>query len=344
MITSYNRAYITQAIRSVLAQDPGPDRMQIEVVDDHSTQLDIESLVKEAGQGRVSFHRNPQNVGLIPNWNVCLQRARGQWVHILHDDDLVYDGFYNAMEAAITAAPSIGAAFCAARLIDAQGRQVAAHRFERPNPGIFPDLFRRFLIGNAIQFAAVVVRRDAYAQVGPFDNALDYVADWDMWMRIAARFPVWYEPQTLAAYRQHAGSETAAIVRSGRERRGYTAAADRWLQYAGQTPENIGLHQYQKAIFAIEGLHLAAASFARGDSYAGIHQFRAALDCSMTPAVLKRARDFLPYLLAYAPLDLARNQSLLASLQSPANRQFAQSGDPEAWRQLLDFMAQNSPA
>jgi GT2 family glycosyltransferase len=328
MITSYNRPYVVEALRSVLAQDPGPEKMHIEVVDDHSTALDIESLIHQEvpqANDRVAFHRNDHNLGIYENWNNCIQRAKGRWLHILHDDDLVYPDFYRAMEAAAAAAPTIAAAFCATRFIDDHGRPFAPHRLERPRPGIFPDLFQRLLHGNAIQFASIVVRHDIYDAVGGVDPSIDYVADWDMWMRIAAKYPVWYEPQTLAAYRMHAGSETSSLIRSGRERRGFAAAADRWLHYAGSTPENQAAHARQKEIVALEGLNLAAASFARNDFWAGAHQLKAALDCSAAPAVL---REITPFVNRW-------------------NAHLAKNSDPEilhCWQQITAILASKKPS
>src|SRR5471032_702764 len=76
MIPTFNCAkYLWQTLESVLAQDPGTDQMQIEVVDDCSTKDDPEALVREIGQGRVAFHRKPQNEGAIRNFNTCIQRS-----------------------------------------------------------------------------------------------------------------------------------------------------------------------------------------------------------------------------------------------------------------------------
>jgi GT2 family glycosyltransferase len=44
--------HLADAIASVLEQDPGPERMQIEVVDDCSTHGDPEKLVAQVGDGR----------------------------------------------------------------------------------------------------------------------------------------------------------------------------------------------------------------------------------------------------------------------------------------------------
>jgi glycosyltransferase involved in cell wall biosynthesis len=54
MIPAYNsvREYLVEALESVLSQDAGPDKMQIEVVDDCSADLeyDLDALVQEIGK------------------------------------------------------------------------------------------------------------------------------------------------------------------------------------------------------------------------------------------------------------------------------------------------------
>src|SRR5215204_402078 len=88
MIPSYNCARsLPETLESVLLQDPGPRAMQIEVVDDCSTEGDPEALVMELGRGRVSYFRQPENIGHSRNFNTCLQRSRGHLVHLLHGDD-----------------------------------------------------------------------------------------------------------------------------------------------------------------------------------------------------------------------------------------------------------------
>src|SRR4051794_29434054 len=100
MIPAYNpRAdHLEQALRSVLIQDPGPERMQIEVVDDCSPEVDVAALVKRIAGEQVAFSRNDRNLGLARGWNSCVSRSRGDWVHILHQDDYVLPGFYQLHE------------------------------------------------------------------------------------------------------------------------------------------------------------------------------------------------------------------------------------------------------
>src|SRR5258707_3956554 len=112
MIPAYNCTnYLREALSSVLAQDPGEDKMQIEVVDDCSTDADVRALVMQLGEGTVSYYRQSRNVGSLRNFETCLNRSTGQWVHLLHGDDLVKPGFYKEIETLFSQFPEAGAAF-----------------------------------------------------------------------------------------------------------------------------------------------------------------------------------------------------------------------------------------
>src|SRR5690554_4625162 len=100
MIPSYNCiSYLRDAINSVLVQAPSAEGMQIEVIDDCSTDGDIEALVNELGEGRVGFFRQPKNVGSLRNFATCINRAKGRLIHILHGDDTVKPGFYQEINS-----------------------------------------------------------------------------------------------------------------------------------------------------------------------------------------------------------------------------------------------------
>src|SRR5579859_5778844 len=112
MIPTYNCThYLREALSSVLAQDPGPDKMQIIVVDDCSTDADVCAVVQELGKGRVGYFRQERNVGSLRNFETCLNLSTGEWIHLLHGDDLVKPGFYDEIESLFRQFPEAGAAF-----------------------------------------------------------------------------------------------------------------------------------------------------------------------------------------------------------------------------------------
>jgi cellulose synthase/poly-beta-1,6-N-acetylglucosamine synthase-like glycosyltransferase len=214
MIPTYNcAAYLRQTLESILEQDPGPDAMQIEVVDDWSTD-DPQAVVDELAPSRVGFHRQPENVGAVRNFNTCLLRARGELVHLLHGDDWVRDGFYETM-ARPFANPEIGAAFCRYVAADDSGNWQKIASLEQPIAGILPDWLAQIAEGQRLQTPCMVVRRAVYEAVGGFDARLEYAEDWEMWVRIAARYAVWYEPEPLAVYRVHTSSLSGQMLRTG---------------------------------------------------------------------------------------------------------------------------------
>ena len=58
MIPTYNPQphYLEETLRGILLQDPGPEQMQIEVVDDGSANNTASEVVYRIGAGRVAFH------------------------------------------------------------------------------------------------------------------------------------------------------------------------------------------------------------------------------------------------------------------------------------------------
>lgn len=216
MIPTYNgNHYLKQTLQSVLEQDPGVDLMQIEIVDDCSPKEDPETILKEIGTDRVNLYRQPQNVGQIVNWNTCIQRAHGHWIHILHQDDIVMPEFYKRLRTLLEEEPTVGAAFCRYAYIDEDSNQKYLSRLERKTSGILTDWLNLIAVNQRIQFPSIVVKRETYEQLGGFCPDAFSAADWEMWKRIAANYSILFEPQVLAYFRLHSTSESSRLIKSG---------------------------------------------------------------------------------------------------------------------------------
>ena len=211
MIPTYNCAgYLRETLASVLAQDPGPDEMQIEIVDDCSTKDDPEAVVRELGRGRVVFYRNPRNLGPTQTFNVCVERARGHWVHILHGDDAVLPGLYEECRRAIATRPDLVMVAGPLVMIDETGRWVAVIGPRGPElGGVFEDFLRAEAAEQLLQYAGTVVRREAYERVGGFCTVFGHTQDMDMWFRIGECGPVWCTRRPYGLFRVHVASDTS---------------------------------------------------------------------------------------------------------------------------------------
>ena len=266
--------------------------MQIEVVDDRSTQNDPEELVRKIGQGRVSFYRHPKNLGLIGNWNACIDRARGHLVHILHQDDVVKFGFYRRLQAAFEQESTIGAAFCRYFYMDEKGRERDLSPLERETPGVIPNWIERIAVTQRIECPSIVVKREAYEKLGGFCREAHYAADWEMWKRIAAHYSVWYEPELLACYRSHSSSETSRLIKSGANIADTLKAIEISQSYLPVTIST-ELSNQARENCAFKALHIARQMLSKGDVDAAIAQIREGIKSSQSSNTIISMLDLL---------------------------------------------------
>ena len=301
MIPTYNCAgYLRETLRSVLAAIPADRAAQIEVIDDCSTRDDPAAAVAECGDARVRFLRQASNVGPQANFTTCIQRAHGEWVHILHGDDLVAPGFYDRLETGLRSHPDAVAAFCRTINIDAGGRRIDLSELETEHPGMHPDLIGRLGICNVIMFPSMVVKRDTYQRVGGFHPALFHAADWDMWKRVALAGPVWYEPAPLAMYRLHAQSDTSALMRSGANIADARAAIEVARRYL-PVPIREDLTKKARLYHARYALELAEEMLTRRSWRSAAAQIREAFRCSSSLPIFHAAAGLAARALA-API------------------------------------------
>lgn len=288
MIPTYNCAvYLGETLASVLRQDPGPELMQLEVIDDHSTKDDPEAVVAQLGNGRVAFYRQPYNVGHAENFATCLRRSRGKLIHLLHGDDCVREGFYRTMERAFETHPEIGAGFCRQIFIDDDGQWKSISPLEQKESAVLRNWLERLASEQRIMTPSIVVRREVYEAVGGFDSRLVCSEDWEMWVRIAAHYPIWYEAEPLAMYRMHSHSNTGRHVRAGEDIFFTCKAIDQFKHYL--PPEMVErVSRKAKETTALSALDTAYALCSSRDFVATKAQICEALSCSRSSKVVAK--------------------------------------------------------
>lgn len=287
MIPTYNGTkYLEKTLRSVLEQAPGADEMQIEVVDDCSTKDDPEPLVRKIGKGRISFFRQPRNLGLLANWDDCIRRARGHWIHILHQDDLILPGFYDRLRQGIEENPNVGAAFCRYIYIDDEGDWQSLSEIERRTPGILSNWIEKIATIQRVQFPSIAVKRSTYEKLGGFCPQARSAADWEMWKRIAAHYQIWYEPQLLACFRLHSSSTSSGLIRRGENITDTCRAIDISQSYLPKANAR-ELSNAARKNYGFHALTEARQMLAQNNIDGAIAQLRAGLSCSRSLDVTK---------------------------------------------------------
>ncbi len=214
-IPAYNCSqFLPQALLSVLENVLPEAEMEIEVVDDASTDADIFSMVERIGKGRIKYFRQEQNVGSLRNFETCINRSTGILVHLLHGDDKVKPGYYKIINALFDEYPHAGAAFCRYSYINEQSEFLYYEKPEAEKDGILKNWQERIAVRNTVQYCALTLKREVYEKLGAF-YGVTYGEDWEMWVRMAKCYPVAYTTMILAEYRKHGNSITGQKFLNG---------------------------------------------------------------------------------------------------------------------------------
>ncbi len=108
LMPTYNRREVLPvALRSVLAQ--GLADWELLVINDGGE--DVGDLITAAGDERIIYHHRPENRGKAACLNFGLERARGDYIAYLDDDDLWYPNHLAALVGALDERPDVGVAY-----------------------------------------------------------------------------------------------------------------------------------------------------------------------------------------------------------------------------------------
>lgn len=232
IIPAYNPGkFLYDALDSVTSQYSDKEKMDICVVDDCSDKVDIYEFIKKYGNERVRVYRNPFNLGHSKNYTNCVKNAKGKLIHFLHQDDKVKAGFYKKFEEIFEKYPEAGAAFCRQEYINEKNEFLFNSAIEQEDTGPLDNALIKLAETQKVQYCSMVVKRGTYETVGGFMDRNIGCEDWEMWVRIASKFEIIYEPEALAVYRIHSKSMTGKDMKSGKDMRDLREAISIFSQY-----------------------------------------------------------------------------------------------------------------
>ncbi len=195
VVVCYNQArYLGDALASVLGQTWGD--LEVVVVDDGSAD-DTAAVVRRFPEAR---YVHQPNRGLAAARNTGLRHTTGQYVLFLDADDRLLPRAVEAGLDCFRAQPECGFVFGAYRNIRSDGSPAAT---DPPEP-VDQDHYWRLLQGNVIgMHGAVLYKREALEAAGGFDETLRACEDYDLYLRLARKWPVRRHLEVAAEYRQH---------------------------------------------------------------------------------------------------------------------------------------------
>jgi glycosyltransferase involved in cell wall biosynthesis len=182
IIPTYNRArIIEEAVDSVLAQDY--KGFELIVVDDGSTDNTSEVLARYEDDIRMIFQMNK---GVSAARNRGIAEAAGKLIAFLDSDDLWLPQKLSTQVEFFRQRPD--ALICQTEEVWVRNgvRVNPKQRHKKPSGMIFKPSLELCLVSPS----AVMIRRELLDTVGNFDETLPACEDYDLWLRISCRFPV----------------------------------------------------------------------------------------------------------------------------------------------------------
>lgn len=202
IIPTYRRQdLLLEALSSAFNQN-FKETYEVLVVDNHfESDIDevlkfVQKCLKRKENVLFNYYKNRSNIGMFNNWNAGVSKAKGQYVTILHDDDLLFQGFLLECFEVLSSEPDFAG-------VAANHEVQFLKKTDAPKTNKFRKLFKhldeklfwlppegqmfanRFLIHHRIHGTlGVLIRKATIVEHGGFDQDLAPTADFVFWERL----------------------------------------------------------------------------------------------------------------------------------------------------------------
>ena len=196
IIPTYNRAYcIERAVNSALSQTYHD--YEIIVIDDGSTDTTRDILKKY--DHRITHIYQP-NRGISNARNHGIRLSKGKYIAFLDSDDTWIPEKLAIQVKLLEDDSKLGIVCSKMIILDNLGNECGIKPEDRTGNN-FKELIE---IGGDLPTSSVMTRRECFDKVGMFDESLAMMEDFEMWVRIASQYDIYFfNEKILAYYYQH---------------------------------------------------------------------------------------------------------------------------------------------
>ena len=202
--------FIAETIESILCQ--AFTDFELLIIDDNSRDDTAEIVARYARRdARIRFSVNPENLGMVKNWNLCLTQARGDYIKFVFGDDLLASpDALGRMVSLLDSDQTISLVASARNLIDERSNVMSELSGFRKDctlagPGVINYcLFRQ---KNLIGEPSVTMFRKSQASRG-FRENYQQIVDLEMWFHLLEQGRFSYISDRLCSFRLHSKQQT----------------------------------------------------------------------------------------------------------------------------------------
>lgn len=201
---------IKETIESVLGQTF--TNFELIVINDGSQDLTLE-VISSIKDSRIQVYSYP-NAGLSASRNRGIVKSTGEYISFIDADDLWTSDKLESQLKALKNYPETAVAYSWTDYIDENSQFLGKGSHITVNGNIYPHLLLTDILENG---SNPLICKQAFLEVGNFDESLHAAEDWDMFLRLASRyhFVAVSSPQVL--YRISSNSMSANVLQQERE-------------------------------------------------------------------------------------------------------------------------------
>ena len=206
LIPTYNYAhFLDETINTALAQTYND--FELLIVDNNSADNTQAVVARYLNDGRVRYYKNETNIGLVGNWNRCLDLARGKYIKFLCADDLWHPTIVEKYVKVMEENPGVALVTCDKKAIGTKHHETITP-LTHLQEGRYAIM--HMIMGNYcwIGEPSSVMFRAADLSVGNFSDEYRQYVDYEMWIRLLTRGDCYIIPEILTYVRFHAATNS----------------------------------------------------------------------------------------------------------------------------------------
>jgi glycosyltransferase involved in cell wall biosynthesis len=215
---------LNETAASVMSQDY-PDWEWI-LFDDGSSDRTIElaDQIVSMGKGKVKFftHEGNANHGTAYTRNRAFEKSTGEIISFIDQDDIWYNDRLSHQLRILADHPECGMIWSPAMywytsrtFVQPVGYKGTGLQTGVYQPPAFVKIFLSDLKGTPLPSGSLV-RRKAYEDVKGYEESIRGSEDIVLWLKIAGRYPIYFDDKVLIKYRKHEDSTLRVAKRSGK--------------------------------------------------------------------------------------------------------------------------------
>ncbi|MBR8832397.1 MAG: hypothetical protein N5P05_001861 [Chroococcopsis gigantea SAG 12.99] len=270
--TYQGEKFLEEALSTAIAQTY--NNIEIIISDDGSLDdtLKIATAFQEksAREFKIFSH---ERLGLVHNWNFCVSMSRGEYIKFLFQDDLLLPNCVEAMVALAVQDEGIGLVFSPRDLIlslrdekedgcmTIYEKAASLHEnwsnLRSIQSGLDllndPD-FISYPLNKIGEPSTVLIKKEVFETLGPFDDSFSQLIDVDMWTRIMTAYKVAFIDEKLSYFRIHPGQQTLKNIDSGELSLDFDRFFSKLLTHScyANIPQTIKEEVYRRKVTSVE--------------------------------------------------------------------------------------------